>query len=204
MSDVIHKTNTDFSLLLTNTSDLLGKKSVRATFRLSAEFIKALSILSSQLGIKQKSLFDHLMEDIESLRAIAGQMEPEKQEKKSRIQKTFVISKKSLLCLDSVSKKFDASRDDIVEYSIKRLLPVLENEREKQSKREQALTRIIEHFNKAGELLEEVNTLLGKEDPLCTVLETVFASYRNACRDLETLVEKGRRIAELPMDKFQK
>jgi len=36
--------------------DLLGKKSVRATFKLRPEAIEMLSILSAQLGIKQKSL----------------------------------------------------------------------------------------------------------------------------------------------------
>jgi hypothetical protein len=40
-----NKTNMDFSLRLTNASDLMEKKSVRETFNLSAEFIEAVSIL---------------------------------------------------------------------------------------------------------------------------------------------------------------
>ena len=58
-------------MLLSNVSDLMGHQSVRATFRLSARFIEALSIVSSQLGLKHKSLFDHPLEDTESLMAIA-------------------------------------------------------------------------------------------------------------------------------------
>ncbi len=44
-----------------STLDLQGRQSVRATFRLSEACIDAISILSAQMGIKQKSIFDHLL-----------------------------------------------------------------------------------------------------------------------------------------------
>jgi len=91
--------NKEFSLPLTSVADLMGKQSVRATFKLSAECINAISILSAQLGIKQKSLFDHLMEDSDLLASIARQADPDKLQRESRIQKTFVISRKSLSIL---------------------------------------------------------------------------------------------------------
>jgi len=43
-------------------ADLRGRQSVRTTFKLSERSIDALSILAGQLGIKQKSLFDHLID----------------------------------------------------------------------------------------------------------------------------------------------
>ena len=43
------------SMLRPTTLDLRGRQSVRATFRLSEACIDAISILSAQLGIKQKS-----------------------------------------------------------------------------------------------------------------------------------------------------
>ena len=86
----------EFSLPQTSAADLMGKQSVRATFRLTEACIDAISILSAQLGIKQKSLFDHLMEDAESLVAIAREAESAMLEKEKRTQKTFVISKKSI------------------------------------------------------------------------------------------------------------
>ena len=52
----------DMSMLRPTTLDLRGRQSVRATFRLSEACIDAISILSAQLGIKQKSIFDHLLE----------------------------------------------------------------------------------------------------------------------------------------------
>jgi len=47
------------SVSKTSALDLRGRQSVRATFRLSEDCIDAISILSAQLGIKQKSVFDH-------------------------------------------------------------------------------------------------------------------------------------------------
>ena len=43
--------------------DLKGKQSVRATFRLPQQVIELLTLIAGQLGIKQKSLFDQLIED---------------------------------------------------------------------------------------------------------------------------------------------
>ena len=202
MDDIDTKSKMDFSLLLTNASDLMGKKSVRVTFKISAEFIEAVSILSAQLGIKQKSLFDHLMEDMDSLRAVANRMEKDGRNQKDRIQKTFVISKKSLSSLETVSKKFAASRNDIVEYSIKRLFPILAVERQKQKKREEALSKIAAHFIQTTDLLEEVKQLVGKEDLLYTSLEDVFTSYKTAFNTINDFVTKGKRITAFPMEKL--
>ena len=61
----------------TSSADLRGKQSVRATFKLSARAIEAMSIVAVHLGIKQKSLFDHLIEDMQSLKLIAREVESE-------------------------------------------------------------------------------------------------------------------------------
>ena len=66
----------------TSTSELKARQSVRATFRLSEGCIDAISIVATQLGIKQKSLFDHLAEDIDSLKSIAREI------KQIKIKKT--------------------------------------------------------------------------------------------------------------------
>ena len=194
----------DDSLELTDPSDLMEKQSVRATFRLSVEFIEALSILSAQLGIKQKSLFDHLMEDAEKLRAIAGKAQPDQLEKKGRIQKTFVMSRKSLSALDAVSKDYAASRDDLVEYSILRLLPILRKELSKQNQRERALNRISGHFQQSAALLEEVSDLVGPDDPIYRSLHSVFSAYEDALENIERFVKSGKRISDLSMEKFQR
>ena len=63
------------SLPRASTADLRGKQSVRATFKLTEGCIDAISIVAAHLGIKQKSLFDHLVEDDRSLRSIAREIQ---------------------------------------------------------------------------------------------------------------------------------
>jgi len=96
----------DMELPQPDAADLRGRQSVRATFKLSARAIEALSIVAVHLGIKQKSLFDHLIEDVQTLNAIAKEMEAEEFRSLSRIQKTFVISRRTLVCLDEISRQF--------------------------------------------------------------------------------------------------
>ena len=74
---------------------LRGRQSVRATFKLSERSIDALSILVCQLGIKQKTLFDQVVDDSESLRLIAQEFEDFRRAR-NRVAKTYVISRKTL------------------------------------------------------------------------------------------------------------
>jgi len=111
-----------------SSSDLRGKQSVRATFKLTEKSIHAINIVSVHLGIKQKSLFDHLIEDKKCLKLIAGGIEDEVFFKLNRIQKTYVLSRRTLLSLDQTAKNFNAPRDALVEYSIQRLIPVIAGE----------------------------------------------------------------------------
>jgi hypothetical protein len=191
-------------LMLNNASELMDRQSVRATFRLSAEFIQALSILSTHFGIKQKSLFDYLLEDTESLLSLARLKRPPPVERKNRIQKTFVISRKSLMSLDALSKELAVSRDDMVEYAIQRLLPILLKEREQQKHREDALFKIKARFGQSAEFLSEIEHMVGKEDPVYTFLEAVVGSYRNAFTDMEDVIEKGKKITKLSLEKFRR
>ena len=116
------------SLPKTFTSDLRGRQSVRATFKLSEGCIEAISIVAAHLGIKQKSLFDHLVEDARSLKSIAREIQNIRLTRQGRVQKTFVISRRSLSSLENISKNFNAPRDALVELSVQRLLPIIAKE----------------------------------------------------------------------------
>jgi hypothetical protein len=176
---------------LSNVSDLMGHQSVRATFRLSARFIEALSIVSSQLGLKHKSLFDHPLEDTESLMAIARSQPHQKADKKDRIRKTCVISKKSLSALEKASKEVAASRDDLVKYAIPLLLPILRKERTQQNKREDTLCKIAAFFGQSHELLQEIEKSPGKDDPVPKFFAAAAGAGQCAFEDMEKLVKKG-------------
>ena len=180
----------------TSPEDLRGRQSVRATFKLSVKAIEAMSIVAVHLGIKQKSLFDHLIEDARSLSLIAQEIESEKFNTISRVQKTYVISRKTLSCLEEISKKFKAPRDALVEYSIQRLLPVIAKEREKHRRRKEILRDINAQLENGLIILQNSKVLLGENDPVFVRLESAVKALANAQRSIEAFVEKGKIIEE--------
>jgi hypothetical protein len=188
----------DKSMPKPTTLDLRGRQSVRATFRLSEACIDAISILSAQLGIKQKSVFDHLMEDAQVLKDMASEIENSEFDRHERIQKTFVVSRRSLSFLDTISSEYDAPRDALVEYSVRRLLPIIANERKKHEKRKMILDEISSHFEKGRKLLSKAEEMLGTDDPIISKLGTAMSVYKNVLDDITVFIEKGKII-----EKFQ-
>src|SRR5210317_1953968 len=176
--------------------DLRGRQSVRATFKLSARAIEAMSIVAVHLGIKQKSLFDHLIEDVQSLTLIASEVEAEHYNRIGHIQKTFVISRRTLSCLDETSKRFNAPRDALVEYSIQRLLPVIAREREKHRRRKEILLDMTENMQNGLRILQKSKTLLGEDDPVFLRWESAMKTLVNTQRDIEVFIERGKIIED--------
>ncbi len=175
-------------------SDLRGKQSVRATFRLSEGCIDAISIVARQLGIKQKSIFDHFAEDARALTSIASQIQNARPGRRDRIQKTYVISKKSLRALDEISRSFKAPRDALVERSVHGLFPVITREREKHEKRKRMMTGITAHFTRGMKLLEELEEDLGQEDPMYDRFSAMMEFYKNTHEAMEVFINKGRAM----------
>jgi hypothetical protein len=186
----------EIDLPLPSSADLRGRQSVRATFKLSARAIDALSIVAAHLGIKQKSLFDHLIEDAESLSIIANEIEDDVFGALDRIQKTFVVSRRTLTCLDETSHQFNAPRDALVEYSIQRLMPIIANERERHAKRKEILGEINEHLAQGLKILQKTKSVLGEDDPVYAKFESAMHALQNAQSHIEHYVQKGSVIED--------
>ncbi len=184
------------SLPQTTSTDLRGRQSVRATFKLSEKAIDAISIVSIHLGIKQKSLFDHLIEDIESLNLIAREVQSDKFDPPNRIQKTYVISRRTLSCLDRTSENFDTPRDALVEFSIQRLLPLIAQERKRHRKRKEILNEIREYVKDGMQILKKSKELLGEDDPINDKFESAMIVLFNAHNNIESFVERGNIIED--------
>jgi len=180
--------------------DLRGRQSVRATFRLSEACIDAISVLAAQLGIKQKSVFDHLMEDAQVLKDMARELANVEMDRHARIQKTFVISRRSLSFLDSISNEYDAPRDALVEYSVRRLLPIIAMERQKHERRKELLAEISHHFAEGENILSKADEMLGADDPIVIKLETAMSVYKNAFDDIANFIERGKIIEEFRLE----
>ena len=186
----------EITLPLPSPADLRGRQSVRATINLSARAIDVLSIVATQLGIKQKSLYDQLIEDVQSLNVIANEIEDDVLDALERVQKTFVVSRRTLSCLEQTSRQFNAPRDALVEYSIQRLLPVIAKERERHSKRKAILNDINAHLAQGLKTLQKAQSLLGEEDPVYARFETAMQSLANAQGHIENYVKRGSAIEE--------
>ena len=186
----------EMSLPLPSSTDLRGRQSVRATFKLSPRAIDVLSIVAAQLGIKQKSLFDHLIEDAKSLNVIANEIEDDVFNALDRVQKTFVVSRRTLSCLEQTSQQFNAPRDALVEYSIQRLLPVIKKERKRHRMRKAVLNDINTLLAEGLEILHKAKSLLGEDDPVYVRFETAMHSLINSQSHIDDYVKKGRGIEE--------
>jgi uncharacterized protein (UPF0147 family) len=188
------------SLPYATSADLRGRQSVRATFRLTEKAIEAISIVAVHLGIKQKSLFDHLIEDKQTLNAIAREAGSFEFKRRERVQKTFVLSRKTLSLLERISGDFNTPRDVLVEYSILRLLPVIRQEQEKHKKRKDFLGEIKKQLNQGQKLLETAGKVLGEDDPVFNKLTTAVAVWESTHHDIESFIERCKIIENFKPD----
>jgi hypothetical protein len=161
---------------------------------LSAQAIDILSMVSVHLGIKQKSIFDHLIEDDQSLTIIAREIDPKPVKALERIQKTFVISRKTLLALEEAASQFNTPRDVLVELSIQRLLPIIYREQEKHKKRKKILNEIEYFLDQGTALLEKFETDLGKDDPVSAEFKRAIEVLADSRTHIGAFVTKGQMI----------
>ena len=174
--------------------DLRGRQSVRATFKLTNDCIEAISIVAAQLGIKQKSLFDHLFQDLDTLKAIGRKFRNARLEATNRVQKTYVMSRTSLLYLEDIASHFNAPRDALIEISVQRLLPIIQKERRRHAKRKAVFSRIEDHLNQGRKLLNTAYSELGEEDLLTDRLGAAMSVYESAVKQMAAFMKKGKSI----------
>jgi hypothetical protein len=177
-----------------SSSDLRGKQSVRATFRLTSRAIDAISVVAVHLGIKQKSLFEHLIEDAQTLSHIAQQVQERSFQARDRVQKTYVLSRRTLNMLQEACETFDAPRDALVEYSILRLMPVIEEERKKHLRRKVMLEDIADHVRQGERVLAKIEKSLGGDDPVYHGYRQALRSLKQAEQEIADYIEKGKSI----------
>ncbi len=188
-----------------STFDVLrGRQSVLATFKLTNDCIEAISIVAAQMGIKQKSLFDHLFQDTDTLSIIAQKYRNARLQTTNRIQKTYVLSRNSLLSLEDIAKHFNAPRDVLIEISVQRLLPIITAERQRYAKRKAVFAKIERHLAEGRKLLNAAYSELGEEDLLTDRLTAAMGVYESAFKQMSGFMERGKGIEDFEPGTFQK
>ncbi len=176
-------------------ADLRGKQSVRTTFKLSERAIKALAILAGQMGIKQKSLFDHLIDDAHALKTIATEYDSTFVQQ-AKQPKTYVISRRTLDALDVASKKYGVPRDALVEGSIDRIMPLVRQEKKKHFQRKELHQKMVELVQRGRSLLLDSDEIFEQEDPVYMKYFHTIRSFENSCADIEKYLQKGQQLEE--------
>ncbi len=170
---------------------LQGKQSVRTTFRLPNHIIGLLNVVAFQLGLKQKSLFDQLVEDEDVLKKVTEKVLKEDTQLNSgeRRQKTYVLSRRSLEVIEKISREKNISRDFIVEISIQRLLPVFNIEQEKHKNRSVIYTEMQRYLDQGNKLLKKAEHHLGEQDAICAMIQKSNKIMEQNASDLRSIIK---------------
>ena len=191
------KKSVEFVMLSeTYSADLRGRQSVRTTFKLTPRSIDALSLLASQLGIKQKSIFDHLVDDTRALQALARDLENRSELAQDRVPKTYVISRKTLENLEQVCKRYQAPRDALVEFCIERIMPLIKEEKEKHLNRQKLQTKLDQFVVLSRELLEDADKELDRDDPVFEQVYQMARATQSGYDEINQIIEKGARLED--------
>jgi hypothetical protein len=101
--------------------DLSDRESVRTTFRFSKEANEALGLLSDRHGVRVKDVLHGALDVLHSaLKQVLKDGEQIKINKdhKETIRRTIVITKKTLIYFNKLSKQYNVSRDDLINKAI--------------------------------------------------------------------------------------
>ena len=177
-----------------SSADIRARQSVRATFKLSAKAIHAVSIVSVHLGIKQKSLFDFLFEDAQFLNQLTKGIVEGAPTSLNRVQKTYVLSRKTLNTLEEISQTAAMTRDMLVEYTINRLEAIITVEKEKHRIRKEVLDEMTAYHRQGKKLLRKAIARLGMDDPVCQDLANAVRAAETAYQNMEKYIDKGSII----------
>jgi hypothetical protein len=176
--------------------DLRGKQSVRATFKLSQKAIDSIGLVAIHMGIKQKSLFDHIIEDMAALSDIAKTIRIRQFQKIPRRQKTFVLSRKTIDALSAISETYNMPRDALVEYSVKKLESVILAEKLRHQERKKLHRQMAAHFIKGEALFEHATEVLGVDDPFCRRFEKAVVMARKTTQEVSEFLEKSKVLED--------
>ena len=176
--------------------DLREKQSVRATFKLSKKAIDSIGLVAVHMGIKQKSLFDYVIEDVSTLEKTAEQIRNKNFQDIPRVQKTYVLSRRTINLIETIARAYNLPRDVLVEHAVQRLESLIQSEKEKHRKRKKLFTRATSRFDRLRTLLEESREVLGEEDPFCRHLAKIVSSCDKGEREMKNFIDKGNALEE--------
>jgi len=190
----VSKKDRNLSIPEASATLLRRRQSIRVSFKLTAKCIEAMNILGSHLRVKPKSLFDHMVQEPETLRAIATRARGRNDDDQPQMAKTYVISRDAAEMLDAVASAHKVSRDALVETSVQHLMPLIQKEQVRHTSRKNLFLRMERHLKNGRKLLDDMVSDLGDNDPMCDKMGSVMAVYERAFLSLAVFIQKGENI----------
>lgn len=203
MGPISRKDTPKMNLPKMTTTALKGKQSVRTNFKLSAACIHAINIVATQLGIKHRSLFDYLVEDADSLKAIAAEIAKKNPRANRGIQKSFIVSRETLGTIDEMCEELKISRDTLVELSVRRLLPIVEKEIESHRKRKILFESVRNHYAHSRKVLSQIKEDVGADDPIYKVYQNTVSTCKQVMTQVGDIISKGKVLEGFDPESFK-
>jgi len=185
-------------------SALKGKQSVRTSFKLSGACIQAINIVSTQLGLKHRSLFDYLVEDTNALKAIAEDIGKSDNKQAEKSQKSYIISRETLKLIDDTCGDLNIPRDTLIEHSVRRLLPIIEKEIRNHRKRKDMLEMVNKHFKDGSLVLNKIKASVGADDPIYRAFKNSVLSCKQVNTQIRHIVSKGKVLEGFDPESLKK
>lgn len=169
------------------------EKSSRTTFKISESAVENLTWLSERHDTTQKRIIDHvhnvlqeMEESRETLVEGVRNISPDE-----TVRKSVAIDPATRDGLNSIAEDLEVPRDGLVEIGIRLAKLLAEEHREKQK---EMLEKLKNFFDEGENLLGEIKSKLGRDDPLVrglgrsqTVLEDVIGCARTAIENDSTI-----------------
>ncbi len=87
-----------------------------------------------------------------------------------------------------------------MEFSVRRLLPIIARERKKHEKRKELFSEISNHLVEGEILLSKADEMLGADDPTVDKLKSAMLVYKNVFDEIANFIEKGKIIEQFHLD----
>jgi hypothetical protein len=135
-----------------------------------------------------------MVQDPETLDALAANVKKTSSNADTRVAKTFVISRDAADLFAEVARRWNIARDDLVEASIEHLIPLIQKEQIRHDSRKRLFVRMEQHLKRARALFEDMKAELGDSDPMCIKMGNAIAAYERALGSVGKYIEKGKNI----------
>lgn len=181
------------SSLSINSHNLTGNQSVRTTFKIHENSLKAMDWLQSKYQIKSKDLFDFICSDDLMVPQLLNPLKDKYENRSGHfIRKTYVISKKTKHKLNKASYSINIKRDTVVNILIDFCKIYLENTEEKEIEAEKNVQVILNEYERITlDTERKLKELLSKDNPILYRFNSIALSVENLAGAVKYKIEDG-------------